>query len=40
MFYGKDSIEEQFNLVKDKLAQQELFLFIPMPTYKTKRQMD
>jgi hypothetical protein len=34
MFYGKDSIEEQFNLVKDKLAQQELFLFIPMPTYK------
>ena len=34
MFYGKDSIQEQFALVKDKLSQQELFIFIPMPDYK------
>ena len=34
MFYGKESIQEQFALVKDKLSQQELFIFIPMPEYK------
>jgi hypothetical protein len=34
MFYGKDSIEHQFNLVKGKLEEQELFIFEPMPDYK------
>jgi len=34
MFYGKESIEDQFSLVLNKLGQQELFLFEPMPTYK------
>lgn len=34
MFYGKDSIEENFDTLLNKLAQQELFLFEPMPDYK------
>ena len=34
MFYGKDSIEENFSLVLKKLDEQELFLFEPMPSYK------
>jgi len=34
MFYGKDSIEEMFGAVLQKLGQQELFLFEPMPQYK------
>ena len=34
MFYGKESIEHQFNLIQDKLSQQELFIFEPMPSYK------
>jgi hypothetical protein len=34
MFYGKESIEEQFNIIKDKMSQQELFIFVPMPSYK------
>jgi hypothetical protein len=34
MFYGKEYIQEQFSLVKDKLSKQELFIFVPMPDYK------
>lgn len=34
MFYGKDSIEENFDILLQKLEQQELFLFEPMPSYK------
>jgi hypothetical protein len=34
MFYGKESIDKQFDPLLNKLAQQELFLFEPMPDYK------
>ena len=34
MFYGKESIDKQFDPLLTKLAQQELFLFEPMPDYK------
>jgi len=34
MFYGKESIEDQFNLIQGKLSQQELFIFEPIPSYK------
>lgn len=34
MFYGKDSIENQFDPLLKKLEEQELFLFEPMPSYK------
>ena len=34
MFYGKDMVEENFNVLLQKLEQQELFLFEPMPSYK------
>jgi hypothetical protein len=34
MFYGKDMVEENFNVLLQKLEQQELFLFEPMPKYK------
>ena len=34
MFYGKDSIEKNFDVLLQKLEQQELFLFEPMPSYK------
>lgn len=34
MFYGKDSIENNFDVLLQKLGQQELFLFEPMPSYK------
>jgi len=34
MFYGKDSIEENFDVLLNKLQEQELFLFEPMPSYK------
>ena len=34
MFYGKDSIEENFSRILNKLGEQELFLFEPMPSYK------
>jgi len=34
MFYGKDTIEENFDVLLRKLEQQELFLFEPMPSYK------
>ena len=34
MFYGKDTVEENFDVLLRKLEQQELFLFDPMPKYK------
>jgi len=34
MFYGKEMVEENFNVLLQKLEQQELFLFEPMPKYK------
>jgi hypothetical protein len=34
MFYGKDMVEENFNVLLQKLEQQELFLFEPMSSYK------
>jgi len=34
MFYGKDMVAENFNVLLQKLEQQELFLFEPMPKYK------
>lgn len=34
MFYGKDSIEETFNLLLHKLEVADVFLFEPMPSYK------
>lgn len=34
MFYGKDMVEENFDVLLRKLEQQELFLFEPMPSYK------
>lgn len=34
MFYGKDSIEENFDVLLKKLEEQELFVFKPMPKYK------
>ena len=34
MFYGKESIDKQFDPLLNKLTQQELFLFEPMPDYK------
>lgn len=35
MFYGKETIENNFDLLLKKLEQQELFLFEPMPSYKS-----
>jgi len=35
MFYGKDMVEGNFDVLLQKLEQQELFLFEPMPNYKT-----
>jgi len=34
MFYGKDTVEQNFDVLLRKLEQQELFLFEPMPSYK------
>jgi hypothetical protein len=34
MFYGKDMVENNFNILLQKLSEQELFLFEPMPSYK------
>ena len=34
MFYGKDMVENNFDVLLQKLEQQELFLFEPMPSYK------
>jgi hypothetical protein len=38
MFYGKDMIEENFTLLKNKLDLQQLFLFEPMPSYKEDKE--
>ena len=38
MFYGKDSIEENFDVLLRKLEQQELFLFEPMPSWKVEKE--
>jgi len=35
MFYGKDMVTKDFDLLINKLSEQELFLFEPMPNYKT-----
>lgn len=35
MFYGKDMVTRDFDLLINKLSEQELFLFEPMPSYKT-----
>ena len=34
MFYGKDTIETNFDVVLKRLEEKELFLFEPMPSYK------
>jgi hypothetical protein len=34
MFYGKDTVESNFDVLLRKLEQQELFLFEPMAIYK------
>lgn len=34
MFYGKDMVEKNFDVLLQKLEHQELFLFEPMPNYK------
>ena len=34
MFYGKDMVEKNFDILLNKLAEQELFLFEPMADYK------
>jgi hypothetical protein len=34
MFYGKDDVDRQFAPLVQKLNEQELFLFEPMPSYK------
>lgn len=34
MFYGKETIEHNFDLVLKKVQEQELFLFEPIPSYK------
>ena len=38
MFYGKDSIENQFYPLLKKLEEQELFLFEPMPSWKEEKE--
>jgi len=38
MFYGKDMIEETFDVLLRKLEQQELFLFVPMPSWKEEKE--
>jgi len=32
MFYGKDMVGKDFDLLIKKLSEQELFLFEPMPS--------
>jgi len=34
MFYSKENMEKNFDVLFQKLEQQELFLFEPMPSYK------
>jgi hypothetical protein len=38
MFYGKDNVETDFTLLLNKLSEQELFLFEPMPSYKNSER--
>jgi len=38
MFYGKDTIEENFDVLLRKLEQQELFLFEPIPSWKEEKE--
>jgi len=38
MFYGKDNVDADFTLLLNKLEQQELFLFEPMPSYKNSER--
>jgi hypothetical protein len=38
MFYGKDTIEKNFEVLLQKLEQQELFLFEPMPSWKEEKE--
>jgi hypothetical protein len=38
MFYGKENIEKNFDVLLQKLQQQELFLFEPMPNYKNSER--
>jgi hypothetical protein len=41
MFYGKENMEKNFDVLLQKLEQQELFLFEPIPSYKlTERWTD
>jgi hypothetical protein len=38
MFYGKDTVEENFDVLLRKLEQQELFMFEPMPSWKEEKE--
>ena len=38
MFYGKECVEENFDVLLRKLEQQELFLFEPMPSWKEEKE--
>ena len=38
MFYGKDTVEENFDVLLRKLEQQELFLFEPIPSWKEEKE--
>ena len=38
MFYGKETIEHNFDLVLKKVQEQELFLFEPMPSWKEEKE--
>jgi len=38
MFYGKDTMEENFDVLLRKLEQQELFLFEPIPSWKEEKE--
>ena len=38
MFYGKEYVEKNFDVLLQKLEQQELFLFEPMPSWKEEKE--
>ena len=38
MFYGKDTVEANFDVLLRKLEQQELFLFEPIPSWKEEKE--
>lgn len=38
MFYGKDMVEKNFDVLLQKLEQQELFLFEPIPSWKEEKE--